>query len=91
MIKHEGTDNPGRRVDLLELFSIKMRQISERPEWGSLEFLSIQGVDYTAVVEFPAGVGAFGMVRRRHVPSVQLRGAVADAMASIPTRNGVLV
>jgi len=69
LIKNVGGMNPSRRVDLLELFSIKMRQISARPEWGVLEYLTIQGKDYTATVEFPDGMGTFGLVRRKGVPA----------------------
>ena len=87
MIKHEGSANPLRRVDLLELFSIKMRQIGGRPEWGALEYLAIQGKDYTATVEFPQGMGTFGLVKRKNVPANEIRGAVVKAVHAVPQVN----
>jgi hypothetical protein len=80
LLKQEGSFNPQRRVDLLELFSIKMRQISGRPEWGEMEFLTLQGKDYTATVEFPDGKGAFGLVKRPKVAPADIRAAVATAV-----------
>lgn len=80
LIKSLGSANPERRVDLLELISIKIRQIAARPEWGNLEYLTIQGKDYTATVEFPDGNGAFGLVKRPRVEPGEIRAAVANAM-----------
>lgn len=84
LIESRGSDNPGRRVDLLELFSIKVRQVSARPEWGNLEYIAVHGPDYTATVEFPEGTGAFGLVKRKNVSSTEIRGAVANALQSSP-------
>ncbi len=91
LIKQEGSENPSRRIDLLELFSIKMRQICGRPEWGAIEFLSVHGTDYSAVVEFPNGIGTFGLVRRRHIPVSRIREAVATVVDTVPKRNGALI
>ncbi|HEX8371840.1 MAG TPA: response regulator [Chthoniobacterales bacterium] len=84
LLKSEGCMNPSRRVDLLELFSIKMRQLTGRSEWGNLEYLTIQGADYTATVEFPRGVGAFGYVRRKGVPGADIRAAVNQTIQALP-------
>ncbi len=84
LLKNVGCMNAQRRIDLLELFSNKMRQLGGRPEWGALEYLAIQGKDYTATVEFPAGVGAFGLVRRPLVPTADLRASVANAVQILP-------
>lgn len=84
LMKSEGSPNAPRRVDLLELLSIKMRQISARPEWGKLEYLAIQGKDYTATVEFPDGMGAFGLVNRKNVSPADIRGAVASSIQALP-------
>ena len=88
LIKNEGSANPSRRVDLLELFSIKMRQLSGRPEWGDLEYLAIQGNDYTATVEFPQGNGTFALVKRRNVAPSEIRAAVVNAMQLPSKTNG---
>jgi len=80
LLKSEGSPNAARRVDLLELFSIKMRQLSGRPEWGELEYLGIQGKDYTAAVEFPEGIGAFGLVKRRNVAPNEIRASMTSAV-----------
>lgn len=88
LIKNAGSANPSRRVDLLELFSIKMRQLSGRPEWGALEYLAIQGKDYTATVEFPQGNGTFALVKRRNVAASEIRAAVVNAMQLDPKTNG---
>lgn len=82
LIDNRGSENPARRVDLLELFSIKVRQVSARPEWGRLEYIAVHGLDYTATVEFPEGTGAFGLVKRKNVPPTEIRGAVANALQS---------
>ncbi len=88
LIKNAGSANPSRRVDLLELFSIKMRQLSGRPEWGALEYLAIQGKDYTATVEFPQGNGTFALVKRGNVAPSELRAAVVNAMQLDSKTNG---
>ena len=88
LIKNEGSENPSRRVDLLELFSIKMRQLSGRPEWGALEYLTIQGKDYTATVEFPQGNGTFALVKRSNVAPSDIRDAVVNAMQLDSKTNG---
>ncbi|MEO7934268.1 MAG: response regulator [Chthoniobacterales bacterium] len=84
LLKNVGCMNAQRRIDLLELFSNKMRQLGGRPEWGKLEYLAIQGRDYTATVEFPTGIGAFGFVRRAGVPPADLRASVANAVQVLP-------
>jgi CheY-like chemotaxis protein len=87
LIRHYGSENPPRRVDLLELFSIKTRQVCTRPEWGRLENLFIQGKDYTASVEFPGGIGTFGLVKRKNITSSDVRAAITTAVMSVPAAD----